>query len=410
MARAVAAGVATVCARVLAMVLVAAAPLQAQPEKTTKVTIDQMDVRQASQTIQLLLLARPDPTLTGALQRAPFARGWLVQSLETATGAVRILEVENVTVDSTLPVLTLKLAAVDPAWLDTASHTISVTFLRSANLARAVSAPTAAAPSAVSSGAFKAAVTAQAADVYFSGRITGTLNAKPKYAFEAKLQNDWELPNNSGHLGYLADVAADEGTDADPDRISAGVKYRRVVDSRPRGVILQVQPVAGEFGRKAPRSTTMLTTAQVEHVLVPTTGSAKARWAVVVFGGVETGKNFSNAIDKDNGSGFVGRIRIAANPFVVLKPAKGLFKSLKGSAFWDARFLLNEEIDPGELDSRQQPTLTRRTRQYLKVDVDLGLNDFVSLTVQHRWGYLPPTYKKVNPTVTLSLTFKGQWV
>jgi len=273
-----------------------------------------------------------------------------------------------------------------------------------------VSAPTAAAPSAVSPGAFKAAATAQAADIYFSGKITGTLHAKPKYSFEAKLQNDWELPNNTGHLGYLAEVAADEGTDADPDRISAGVKYRRVLDPRPRGLILQVQPVAGEFARKAPRTTTILTTANVEHVLVPTTGSAKARWAAVVFGGIEIGNNLSNAIDKGNGSGVVARIRVAASPYVVLKPAKGPFKSLKGSAFWDARLLLNEEIDPGELDSRQQPTLTRRARQFLKVDVDLGVNDFVSLTLQHRWGYLPPTYKKVNPTITLSLTFKGQWV
>jgi hypothetical protein len=27
-----------------------------------------------------------------------------------------------------------------------------------------------------------------------------------------------------------------------------------------------------------------------------------------------------------------------------------------------------------------------------------------------RWGYLPPLYKKVSPSLTLSLTFKGRWV
>ena len=53
MARAVTARVAIVCARGLALVLVAAVPLLAQPAKTTKVTIDQMDVRQSSQTIEL---------------------------------------------------------------------------------------------------------------------------------------------------------------------------------------------------------------------------------------------------------------------------------------------------------------------------------------------------------------------
>ena len=90
--------------------------------------------------------------------------------------------------------------------------------------------------------------------------------------------------------------------------------------------------------------------------------------------------------------------------------AKGPFTSVKASGFWDVRFLTNEEIDPGTLDDLQQPTLTRRTRQHLKVDVDLGLNDFVSLTLQHRGGYLPPTYRKVKPTVSLSLTFKGRWI
>jgi hypothetical protein len=391
-----------------AAVVLAASPVWAQ---TQKVTIDQMSVKPATRTIELMLTARPNPTLTAALQGTPFARGWLVQSLETATGAMRNLEVENVTVDSALPVLTLKLASVDPPWLDTATHTVSVTFLRSSNLARAVSTPTAAQPSAVSQGGFGAAPTAQAADVYFSGKITAAGGAQPKYSFEAKLQNDWELAGNRGHLGYLAEVAADESTtNVDPDRINAGVKYRTVLDPRPRGLILQVQPIAVEFTRKSPRTTTILATGHVEHVLVPTTGSAAARWAMVVLSGVEIGNNSSNAINKDDGSGLVARLRVAANPYVVLKPANGPFKSLKGSAFWDARFLANEEIDPGRLDDHQLPTLTRRPRQYLKVDIDLGLNDLISLTLQHRWGYLPPAYKKVNPTLTLSLTFKGQWL
>jgi len=391
-----------------AALLFTASPSWAQAQK---VTIDQMSVKPTSRTIELMLTARPNAPLSAALQDRPFDRGWLVQSVEIASGATRNLEVESVTVDPALPVLTLQLAAMDAMWLDTGSHTISVTFLRSSNLARAVSAPTSTEPSAVAPGAFRAAPSAQSADVYFSGKITAAGHAQPKYSFEARLQNDWDLPRNAGHLGYLAEVAADESaTNVDPDRISAGVKYRRVLDPRARGAILQVQPIAGEFSRKSPRTTTILTTAHVEHVLVPTAGSATAKWAAVVFGGVEIGNNWSNAIDKEHGSGLVARFRVAANPYVVLKPAKGVFKSLKGSVFWDARFLASEEIDPGRLDSRGQPTLTRRPRQNFKADFDLGLTELVSLTLQHRWGSLPPTYKKVNPTFTLSLTFKGQWI
>jgi hypothetical protein len=88
----------------------------------------------------------------------------------------------------------------------------------------------------------------------------------------------------------------------------------------------------------------------------------------------------------------------------------GPFKAVKASGFWDVRLLGSDEIDPGELDAANQPTLTKGPRQYLKIDLDLAVNDFVSLTVQSRGGYLPPAYKKVTSTVTLSLTFKGRWV
>jgi hypothetical protein len=391
---------------VLAVLLLASPVVRAQSQT---VTIDQMDVRQTAGTIELLLAERADASLTKALMQTPLSRGWIVQSVETATGATHTLTVEDVIVHPTLPVLTLRLASRSGDWLDTSTHTITVTFLRSASLARAVSAPTAAAPGAVRESAFEAAPSAALADVYFSGKITGTAGDTPKYSFEAKLQNDWELPRHRGALGYLAEVAADAGTKADPDRISVGVTYRRVIDPRPRGTILHVQPLAGEFSRNAPRTTTMLTTAQVEHVLVPTTGSPAARFAMVIFGGTEIGTNRSNAIDKEHGSGFVRRLRVAANPFLLLQ-GKGPFKAVKASAFWDVRFLTSEEIDPGERDALGLPTLTKRTRQHLKIDLDLAVNRFVSLTLQHRGGYLPPTYKKVTPTITVSLTFKGKWV
>lgn len=374
-----------------------------------KVTIERMDVRQSSGTIELLLAAQPDPRLAAALTLAPMSTGWAVQSVETATGATRTLEVEDVIADRTLPVLTLKLAPVEGTWLDTATHTVSVTFLRSTNLARAVSAPTPSAPGAVKESTFAAAPSVQLADIYFSGKITGTAGAKPKFSFEAKLTNDWQLPAHDATFGYLIEVAADEGTNADPDRISAGTTYHRVMDRRPRGLILHVQPVAAEFTRNTPRTTNVLTTAQVEHVLVPTIGSPAARLAIIVLGGVEIGNNLANAVSKDDGSGFVGRARIATNPFVVFKTTRFL-QSVKASAFWDVRFLINEEIDPAELDDGNQPTFTNRTRQHLKIDLDLAVNNFVSLTLQHRNGYLPPSYKKVRPTISLSLTFKGRWV
>ena len=73
----------------VAALVCAASPSWAQAQK---VTIDQMSVKPATRTIELMLTSRPDPPLAAALQRTPFERGWLVQSLEIATGATRTLE------------------------------------------------------------------------------------------------------------------------------------------------------------------------------------------------------------------------------------------------------------------------------------------------------------------------------
>jgi hypothetical protein len=380
-----------------------------------KVTIAKMFARPTTRIIELQLGKALSEEARKLLLLEPVSRGWQVISLQTATGETRTLEIGAVRIDPTGIGIELEVApgTADLAeWLDTSTHAISVTCLRSAGLAQAVLTPPAAQAGTATPRAFAAAATAQLADVYFSGKITAADGSKPAFSFEARLKDDWRLAGNRGAIGYLAEVFADQQTNVDPDRIVVSATYRKVIAAQQNGLILHVQPVAGEFSRNAPRTKTVLTTAHVEHVLVPSTGTSKsvARMALVVFGGVEVGNNFSNALDKDNGSGAVFRVRTVAHPYVIFRPGKGLLKNVKASAVWDARFLANEEIDPGELDAAGKPTLTRRARQHLKADLDFGISDFVSLTVQHRWGYLPPLYKKVSPSVAVSLTFKGVWL
>ena len=399
----------------VALALLFAFAGSASAQAPGKVTIEKMFVQPRTRVIELQLGRALTEEARKLLLREPVARGWQVISLETATGETRTLEVGAVRIDPSGLGIELEVApgtANDTEWLETSTHAISVICLRSAGLAQAVLTPPAAPAGTAKPRAFAAAKTAQLADVYFSGKITAADGVKPAFSFEAKLKNDWRLAANRGALGYVAEIVADQQANVDPDRIVVGSTYRRVIAAQRNGVILHVQPIAGEFTRNAPRTTTVLTTAHVEHVLVPSTGTSKsaARVALVVFGGVEVGDNLSNALDKDNGSGAIFRVRTAAHPYVIFKPGKGLLKNVKASALWDARFLANEEIDPGELDATAQPTLTQRTRQHLKADLDFGISDFVSLTVQHRWGYLPPLYKKVSPSVTLSLTFKGLWL
>jgi hypothetical protein len=375
-----------------------------------RVAIQDIEVNAPARSVDILVLTPFSAALVAELKEPPPGRAWLVISLESKSGLTRTLTVVDVTVHQGLNAVTLKLdSAIDVEWLNDATHVITVTYLRSPSLPRAIWPAPASATGGKSGSLFAAVPTVQAADVSFSGKITAVDAAKPKYSFEAKVKKDWNLGGNRGALGFNAEVYADDETNADPDRITVGSTYRRILDSRPHGSILHVQPIAGEFGRKTPRTKGLLTTAAVEHVLLPTTGPGHAQAAILVYGGVELGSNFANAISKD-GSGTVARVRVGANPYAVFKLPHGPFKVFKASGQWDARFLGNEEIDPGRLDAAKLPTLTRRARQFLKIDFDIAVNDFVSLTVQHRQGYLPPTYKKVSPTLVLSLTFKGKWV
>ncbi len=374
----------------------------------SKVAIQEIEVRASAHAVDILLQTPMTAALPDELKRAPAERAWSVTSLESKTGLTRTLPVVGVKVTPALNAVTLQLAsAIEPEWLDGATHVVAVTYLRSPSLPRAVwPVPTSVVATRT---VFAAAPTAQAADVYFSGKITAVEKAKPKYSLEAKIKKDWSLGGSRGALGYSAEAAADEETNADPDRIAVGLTYRRVLDPRVRGSILHVQPIAGEFARKTPRTKGLLATATVEHVLVPTTSPGAVQIAVLVYGGMEVGSNSANALSRE-GSGAIARVRVAVNPYAVFKLSNGPFKVFKASAFWDARFLATDEIDPGRLDASKSPTLTRRTRQHVKVDFDIAANDFVSLTVQHRQGYLPPVYKKVSSTLTLSLTFKGRWL
>lgn len=404
--------IAGICTRALPLFAVAASA-SAQP--AAKVTIEKIFVNPDRRVIEVQLGGVLLEEARQHLLREPVSQGWHVVSLESATGETRPLEIGAVRIDPTFTGIELDVVvstADANEWLDVSTHAISVTSLRSINLAHAVLAPPSAPTGAARPRAFAAAKTAQLADVYFSGTITAADGAKPTFSFEARLRDDWRLGANHGAIGYSAEVAASQQANADPDRIAIGATYRRVLASQRNGLILHLQPVAGEFARMAPRTTTLLTTAHVEHVLVPSTGTSKsaARMALVVFGGIEAGKNLANALDRDDGSGPVLRGRAAVHPYVIVKPGKGLLKNIKASALWEVRFLANEEIDPGERDALQQPTLTRRTRQHLKADLDIGISEYVSLTVQHRWGYLPPVYKKVSPSLTVSLTFKGRWL
>lgn len=383
------------------------------------ITLKDIATDPTARTVDVLFGVGISGPLLAEIERPPAERGWLIVSVETKTGLNRTLPVSSVTVQrpATVPgappplpaQVTLQLdRRIDAAWLDTETHVISVMFLRGAGLPRFTWPPPGGQADAASQRRFVAAPAVATADVYFSGKVTAVSDAKPLYSFEAKLQDAWFVGSGTDTLGYAVEAAADDEVDADPDRITVASTYRRILDRRPASTILRVQPIGGEFARRQPRTRGVLSTATLEHVLVPTTGPASARVAVVVFGGAEIGSNLANAIDRD-GSGAVARFRFATNPYVVFTRPSGPFKVIKASALWQARVLARDEIDPDRLDDAGQPTLTGRMRQHLAADVDIGLNDFVSLTFQHRWGQVPPTYNVVKPTFALSLTFKGSW-
>ena len=258
------------------------------------------------------------------------------------------------------------------------------------------------------------------ADLYVFGSYLAGVGTKPLYSIDAKL--NWVPEIREGYFfGIESAVLVNSGVSApvnrtrvDPDSLSAGLSFQHRFDE----LVLDFNPVKGEFSRKFPASD-VVSTAALKWARLPNLFKGGA-FVFYPSAGYEVGSNLNKPAllfkEPVNLSGYNTIARGVLGAHAAL-----LF--LKKSESTDAPYRLSIQADyTGRVLFEPEPFVTSgylngvlanltsvrsNTRHYLEAGVLYNINDLLAVEIKYRYGSLPPLFEFVDHQVTIGITLKS---
>jgi hypothetical protein len=200
---------------------------------------------------------------------------------------------------------------------------------------------------------------------------------------------------------------ADEASNADPDRIFAAASYRRIfLVGEASGILLRLDPVGGEFDRK--KKNRNFISAHDAKLVLPSTrlGEGKNFATMDMFAGFEFGNNYKNTLRPDGIGGFF-RWKFGAGAYLVALEPRYL-EAITMSAEYVVRLPSSAEIYSEKIRGIEDPvfSLTKKPRHHVGINSDFMFSTYFGMTVDYRWGSLPPTFNMVDHKVTGGIKLK----
>lgn len=283
--------------------------------------------------------------------------------------------------------------------LNQATHRISI-ILRQFNYPEVAIGPS---PKTGASKIFTSAKGKEDADIYFSGTAAAARGAKPLYTFESKI-GYWHSLRRHGSIGVRATVDAAKETNIDPDSITANGTYEKVFVFAPAtGIILKSDFLGGEFDKG--NETRNLTTKLDAIMVIPSAALGETTFATMDFTlGFEGGHSFRHKLDPDGLGGF-WRWKLGANAYLLALNALGLNR-INVSAEYKVRVMHSAEPFTKKIGDDDVTILTKKPRHHVGINTDFMFSKAFGITMQYRYGTLPPAFKFVDHSVSAGLTFK----
>lgn len=252
---------------------------------------------------------------------------------------------------------------------------------------------------------FTAAKGESDADLYLSGAATAARRSKPKYSIEAKFAYLVGL-KKYGAIGAKASLKANEEPDIDPDSIKVAGVYEYVLPiHRPplTGLILTSDFIGGEFDRKN-KTRNLVTGVDGRWVMRSVHLSETTSATIDILTGLELGHNYRNPLSPE-GIGYFWRPKFGANAYLLaLEPP--LFKRVSFTAQYELRLPQAAEIFSRMEGGNAVLSLTKKPRHYGAADLDFLFTDAYGISLQYRYGSVPPSFKFVEPNVKLGFVLK----
>jgi hypothetical protein len=252
---------------------------------------------------------------------------------------------------------------------------------------------------------FTAAKGRKDADIYFSGTAVGQRKSGPLYSIDAKAGYLQSL-RRAGAIGGLATFVSEEGSDIDPDSITAAGAYQKVFVFRsPTGIILNSEFLGFESDKEG--ETRNLTTELDATLVLPSArlSASTGTFATMDFmAGFEGGHNYEHPLNPQ-GLGNFWRPKVGVNAYLVMLRPKG-FNRVNLSANYLVRLPRSAEPFTEKINGVKITSLTRRPRHHVAADLGLMFAPSYGLTVKYRYGSLPPAFNLVEHKVSVGFVLQ----
>ena len=249
---------------------------------------------------------------------------------------------------------------------------------------------------------FSAAKGKDDADIYFSGTAVGARGSKPLYSFESKV--GYLQRFSFGSLGGRVSADAAKESNIDPDAIKATASYEKIILlGTLNSIILESDFLGVEFDKE--NKTRNLSTGLDAKLIIPPARLGEKSYAAIQFlAGFEGGHNYRNKLDPD-GLGNYWRWKLGANAYFLVLNPPGLNR-IDFNTDYKVRLLNSFEPFSEKINDKDVVSLRKKPRHYVASNLDFMFSDSFGVTLQYRYGSLPPAFKFIDNSVSLGLTFK----
>jgi hypothetical protein len=248
------------------------------------------------------------------------------------------------------------------------------------------------------------------------GSYSPAIGSKAQYSLDSigavyflRCRNNCDISNYRHYFGGEYTINMDQRNDVDPDSFTASFVYKYV---RNKHLKMLLYPAGVEADRRDPVFDFISAgVATVPFRIYPRIASSEKLIANATLSfGLEGGDNIINAVTGD-GSGGIVRGLAGIDAGAKLAPTDGirvkqqrLLKDIKLISTYRVRIPAIAELYTVPINSDTNTySLSTKTHHYVKSELDFDFNDWLSLTIRHEHGALPPAFKEIGQSVTVGL-------
>jgi hypothetical protein len=248
------------------------------------------------------------------------------------------------------------------------------------------------------------------------GSYSPAIGSKAQYSLDSngavyflRCRNNCDTSNYRHYFGGEYTINMDKRNDVDPDSFTASFVYKY---ARNKHLKILLYPAGIEADRRDPVFNFISAgVATIPFRVYPRIASSDRLVANATLSlGLEGGDNIINAVTGDGSGGIVRGLggadfgaKLAPSDGIRVKQQK-LLKDIKLTSTYRVRIPAIAELYTVPVDSDTNIySLSTKAHHYVKSEVGFDFNNWLSLTIRHEHGALPPSFKEIGQSVTVGL-------